>query len=677
MAIQYELYRHDLTTLGFNAAATGLIPKSGSAFLRRKGATVTVDGSIGGAGSATLTVSDVGTIVPGDVVQVNGAGATGTVNLSAYTRTTLNITWAVAAAWVAGNRLTLVTPNAQLFRDPFGVLPVAQPVGFGSATGLLTVYSRVPELDVIRTVDSVLDIIPDQAGLGGRWGLSPLDWEAKFDDSSDDEAAFENALLVAQVRGLAVLELPPGTARIGGNISINSLAGLIIRGSGKSVTKLMFTTAAAQWIITNSTDVVFEDLTIGRTVAGSTHLSFISTSSRCGFRNVHFTKGSGVCLDSGTDSIFDNCSADGDSWNGGFYLLGATRPTIRRFVGRLANSFGTPFIDIDQATKSPRITDLDVVPSDIGSFSFPVVRVRNSGAGAGPNDVIFTSPHLVAGTAGTPRPCVEVLAPSGGGQQPFGVTFGNAQCEDSERAFNITGGRGINISKLRSVGMTQECIYLRDGAGVVSIDHIESSHIGTNLAHVRVAPTAFDIHIDHVKGGNFLRAAAGNTAQQVVLLEDGVGANIWVGPAISRFVTADSNQVVTNNKIPGSGAQRAQVHVFHSQESSSTSVTADHDGVAFYERHYADNDTTPNVEGVSALTLSYGAGISITNFDVGKAGQILFVTNVGANSITMVHAAGLLEHKSGADVVLAVNESIAYYKSKKATKGWLEIDMTR
>jgi len=675
-----ELSRYDLTTLGLNAAGTGLVAKAGSAFLRRKGATVTVASSIGGAGAATLTVSDVGTIFPGDIVQVNGAGATGTVNLPAYTRTTLNITWSGAASWPVGSRLTLVTPNAELFGDPFGVTPVSQPVAFGSASGLLSVYSRIPEMDILRTVDAVLDVIPDQAGLGGRHDISPLDWDAEFDGVTNDAVAFNNAFTVAQVRGVAVLQLPPGTAILGSSIALNSIAGLIVRGAGKGVTKLLFSTAASQWNISNCTDVVFENLTIGRTVAGSNVLTTVAGASlRIGFRSVHFTKGLLLCIDSGTDTFFENCSADGDSWNGGFLFLGAKRPKIRDFVGRLTNSFATPFIDLDQAVTSPRFVDVDVVPSDLASFSFPVVRVRNSGGAGvdGPSDVQFISPHLVAGTVGTPRPCVEVLAPSGAGRQPAGITFRDAQCEDSERAFNVTGGRGLSISGLRSVGMTAEAIYLRDGAGIVSLDHIESSHIGVGLlAHIRVGPTAFDVTIDHVVGGNFLRATAGNTAQQVVLLEDGVGSNIWVGPAVHRFITADSNQVVTNNKVPAS-TQRTGIHVFHNQESSSVSLTSDHDGFVLTERHYSDGDTTPTVEGVGALTLAYEAGVSITNFDDGKGGQLLFVTNVGANSITLVQAVGLIEHKSGANVVLAVDQSIAYYKSKKGTKGWLEVDMVR
>lgn len=674
MAVQYELSRIDLTSLGAGVGTTLLEPKSGTAFLRRKGATVTIAGSVGGPGAATVTVSDVGSIVPGDTVQVNAAGTTGTVNSIPYTRTTLNITWAAAVSWVVGDRLVLVTPNVDTFIDPYGVTSVPQPLAFGSASGLMSVYTRVLEVDVIRTIGATIDIITDQAGLGGRISASPLDFDAKFDDSTDDATAFANMLTVAQTRGRGIIELPAGVTRLGANVSFTDITSLTIRGQGKNVTELRFTGAAVGLIIDNCIDVVFENMTIGRTLAGSVALTTVQADcTRTGFRNVHFNRGWGVCLDQGVDTFFENCSADGADWVTGMLFLNAVRPKVLgSFVARVANNMTNPFIDIDQDTRSPRFENLDVQPSSLATFTILPVRVRNSDGTAsapGPTNVIFDAPHLVGGNAAGPgaKACVEILANAGTGDDPIGTVFNNILCEDSERAIDMQGGVGTRVDGIQSIGMDEECIYVKAGASHVRLNDIESSHIGISKAHVRIDGAASDVRVAGAHGGNHLRSAAGNTGASVVSIEDGVGQRI-----VATMVSHDKSTVdqgVVNSKT----SARSEVHVFHNIRSGSAPASPVHEGFGFQARNYTNDDTTPSVESVGLIQLSYGAGITITDFDEGSLGQIIFVTNTGANTITIAHAASLITTITGAALALLVDETVMFYLSPKATKRWVQI----
>lgn len=675
MAIQFELSRYDLTSLGLNLSGDGLLPKEGIMFVRRKGATVIL--AAAGSGTETIFVSDVGTIVPGDSIQANGQGATALVNSAGTTRNTLNVTWSGSTSVPVGVRLTLASPDVDVYSDPLQetvVLP--QPITFVATDGLLQVYSRTPEVDFIRTIDEITTVIPDQAGLGGRIGFSPLDYDAKVNGISDDSTAFGDSTTLLQLRGGGLLVLPPGTAALGSDMAVTNLSGAVIRGQGKSITTLEFSTASTKVALSGCTDVTFENMTIGRDQAGSVPLlSITSGCVRTTFRNVHFRDGDSICLDSGTDTRFENCSADGASWVGGFSFLNATRPKVLDFVGRIANNSTTAFVIIDQNTASPRFTNVDLAPSAVGSFSFPCVLIRSTGGvNTGPTDVVFSGTKLVAGNVGTAQTCVEVQA-SASGDEPTGVTFRDTQCEDSERAFDFVGGLSVTVDGLRSVQMDEECIYLRAGVQHVTIDNIETSHIGLNLAHIRVDGAVGDLSIDNVKAGNYLRSG-GVSALSVVHIEDGAGERLWITKC-QRAASGDASQVVRNDR-GFSGTIRADIHVYHNQESAPTPTTPIHEGFRPSVRIYAGGETTISAEAVGVITLAYGAGVTILTMTEGGAGQRVTITNVGANSITLKHqnTGGGTDFNFSdpvADKVLAVDESIVVELSSKAAQGWMEI----
>ena len=655
-------YRYDITILSPATGDTRVEPKVATISPRPKGARISLPGS-GGPGNVAIPLSDLGTLVPNDTVQINGVGAIGTVQAAAYSQFIINVNFGVAVTFAGGDRLVRTTV-VTAFKDEL-IQDVLSPV-VTDVNGAVAFYTRQQELDLVATVGSIVSVLPDQPGLGGRFSLSTTDFGAGFDGVTADATATNNAFVNMVTRGKGLLELPPGTSMLGLSINVTGFNGFVIRGQGKGITKLLFTTAATQWLLTSCTDLVFEDLTIGRIVDGSAALvSNAATCTRTVFRNCHFERGSRICVDAGVDTLFENCTADGVGWLGLFQHVGAVRPVTNRFVARIGNSIAAPnaLVEYDQACISPRLLNPDFGPS--GAFNFICLQVQNSGGAgvAGPTNLVVDNPHFESGTL----PCVKVLAPSAGGGVPRGLNFRTVSCEDSERAFDLFSGICISIDGLESVGMVEECIYARSGVGDITIEGINSSHIGANKDHVRIDGSVFGFYIDRVKGGNFLRSTAGNVAASVVHIEDGIGLPGWV-MMVSRTFAADVLQVVDNDK----GNNRLYIYVSHCLESSSTPVSPDHEGFGFKEKFYDNESTTPLVEGTGSITLAYDAGITITDFLTGAPSQLLMVTNIGANTVTIAHNAAI-RNKSGASLALLINQSVLYQKSEKSPFPWLQI----
>ena len=663
-----EGYRQDVTLLDASSPGDArLITKVGAITLKRKGATVTsATGSPTGGGLVNVQVSDVGTIVPGDTVKVNAVGQTGVVQAAGYTQNTLPITWSGGASWAPGDRITVETPSSApiAYSDPHLTLVITQPIPTGATTGRATFYTRAQDIDYTVVVDSVTSLQVDQAGIGGRQSVSLSDWDGRGDGSFDNTTAFANALLVLGASTGGVLEIPPGEWRIGSSITLAALSGVVIRGAGKGLTKLRFTAADKQFILTTCLDVKFENCEIGRTVDGSVPLIDIAaTCFRTVLSEVHFIRGSLAWKDQGTDTRVINPTWDGSGWTSGALLLNAKRPYILHPVARIANSLasGTGFIEIDGSCESPRIVDPDIAPADLTLTTGTALVVKNTQNGIiGAKDVLVEHGRLVGGNkAGTERPAAITNSPTGiGATSPSLVRFRGTQFEDSQNAIRVLGCNVVELDGCSVVGMAEDGVYI-ETVTLMRIIHHNSSDVSqkTNNTYHHIKTGSIGVittvYIAGLTYGNQVRGGT-NKALNAIFLDATIGTPFLIG-GVTGDALALSGATLVNN--PATTSRTGQ-YVSHIERNvGGIAVAAEHEAVAWASRTYTAA-ANPSVQNVRNVIFNSGA-FGLTNFIGGVEDQEIWVLNTAAVTITLTHGA-TLKNNTGANILLTQNLSVRY-----------------
>lgn len=647
-----EGFRYDTT---FLAPASGsdarLIPQACAVVLARKGATVTVPGS--GSGNQAVSVSDPGTIVPGDTVQLNGQGTVGTVQASGYTSASIVVNWPVSASWIKGDRLTVQTPGSApvAYTDPFLSDVLAQPIAFGSGTGRASFYTRERDLDYIVTVGATVSVVPDVAGFGGRVEVTPQDAGARWDGTTNDAVAINNRLTWFQARGRGVLELQPGDGIVGSTLTFTNIVGLKVRGYGKGVTRLLANVAAGNVLSIGSgcRDVVFEDMTIGRTLNGSAHLILVQAGAqRTVFRRCHFLKGSHIVLDQGTDTAFDDCSADGDGWAGGLAFLSAKRPKVRTFVARYANSLGAGigFIDVDQATESPRIDLADVAPSDLALYTGTALIVRLSGGVTAPKDVLVANSKFVGGDlAGVERPAVIV-------SNGEGITFSEVTTEDSLNGYAVSGGddvtwHGGRVAGIAEHGMTiTNCLAPRI-IGLASSDVGEKADGVYDHVHMEFGTGLLYPLIHGLLYGNYLRGSP-NRARHVVFGDPSIRLMASAVHGYQSFISGDI--------FNGFDFDQTTLSHYREKVGAFVDIPPLHD--VFRLNPLDSAGANPDVARRGYVRFTNVAPINVTNFTNGHEGQLLYIVATTANAVNVINGATIAT-RTGADVALVSGKGMA------------------
>jgi hypothetical protein len=662
-----EGYRQDVTLL--DASSPGdprLITKVGAISLKRKGATVTsATGSPTGGGLVNVAVSDVGTLVPGDTVKVNAAGSTGVVQSASYTQTNLPILWAGAASWAQGDRITCETaasaPTA--YSDPHLTLVITQPIPTGATTGRATFYTRAQDIDYTVVVDAVTSLQVDQAGIGGRETVKLGDWDGRGDNSFDNIGALQNAVAVVAASAGGVIEIPAGTWLLSAGLALANLAGVVIRGAGKGLTKLRFTNATSQITLTNCLDVKFQDIEIGRTVDGSLPLMIInSTCFRTVLDQIHWTRGSYAWQDQGIDTRVIQPTFDGSGWANGALLLNAKRPYIEHPVARIANSLssGVGFIIVDGACESVRIVDPDIAPADLTLTTGTALVVSNTQAGAaGAKDTLVQYGRLVGGDkAGFARPAVILNKQTGGGgaTNPSLVRFSGTLFEDSQNAARLLGCDVVEFNGCSVVGMYEDGVFV-DTVALLRVFNHESSDVGQDASgtrsHIKTGSTGAvsQVFIAGLTYGNHVRGGA-ITAESAVYLDPTIGR-----PYTVLGVTGDSATLSGDVVHDGPALANDRVGAYVSHVQQTLSVASAHEAVAWASRTYTAA-ANPSVQNVRNVILNIGA-FNLTNFTNGVEDQEICVVNINAGT-TILKQGATIKNNTGVDVSLTANQAVRY-----------------
>lgn len=637
MPIFYEGHRYDLTSLGpFSGADLRLVPKAGTIALRRKGARISAPGS-GGPGIVIIGINDPGSIVPGDTVSINGAGATGVVQGTNYTSLTLDINWSGGVSWLAGDRLIVENGRPDAYSDPYLTSSLGPSFAFGSSNGLSSFYSQPSELDLIRTVGSTVDIIPDQAGLGAKHSHTPLDVGMKADGTTSDTAAIQNRITYLATKGRGVIELPPGDISLTTGISISGFTGgLKIKGQGRGITRL--TSSVHSFILfalSTSSDVVFEDLSFVRAVGTPAQpaVTIANTCSRVRFNRVTFTACGIAVQDQGTDTIYNDVYCDGSSWAKGVYLLGAVRPKIRSLVSRISTSLSSTdgFVDIDGAI-SPHLDDLDIKPS-AATHTGTAVRIR----GVATRDVLISNSALSGGdNSGTERAAIKI-------EDGSGITVLGTTMEDSLNAVSISGGTGnvgnVLLASSTVVGIAEHGVVATANYNTLQISDHKSSNIGEKGAntydHLFLDPNlgTLSTKINGVIYGNFIRGA-GNSSRYVCNIGQ------LASPPDITGVYGDPSTVGTA-VFNVNAALDPTASIAHNEEKNGP--TERHPAVAWPV--LSSTSTTPTVTKRKVIRMT--SAVTITNFLGGRDGQTITVWNASGGTLTITDGANIIARVAG------------------------------
>lgn len=650
MAIVYRLFHHQFDFFKNQVGSSLQVPADSiTVTIFRQGARVSSSVGSGGSGVVVIPVYDPGHVGIGDTIQINAAGSTGTVgSITATSITTSSTTGALTFG--VNDRVVITSPAPTAYRDDQAQQTLSPVIS--NATGRAECYTFERVIDYIPSGSGISpQLVTDVYGQGVVGTIEPFNIGAKFDGSVTDTLSFTKAIARAKALGKQEIIIPPGTALIDDELVLDGVAGLRVKGHGPGLSVLRITNTSKRlfYLSGSCSDVIFEDLSMeGTSGARTVPLLEDVTSSFLSLRHVRLKDGGNGIKLTGTDAVVDDLQLVG-AWNGVLVnLVGATRPHLNRVRGSLGGY--TTAITLDGATVGALITGCDFVHS--------------SGNGIG----LLTSHSSVSNLR------VQNSRFSGGGAQGVVLVLGNSLsfenviCSDSLEGFLVSGGIDIQLIGCRALRSQNRGYHLSGGTHVrlVGCASSDANQSASTFSHCEIAGAMSDVEVLKFKFGNF---AGGSGAKAVngVLVNDGAGARVFVD-GVTGAIGDVTAAYVSNNKAN----TRAQIYVdTHGLDTTGNQPL--HSGFAFTTRHFSGNEGVPNIEGVNYITLSYSAGISITNFAGGTAGTLLFVTNIGANSITIVDGASTIQTSTGANKTLAVDRTMCFFKSSKATRNWEEI----
>jgi len=666
-----ELYRHDLTLLhGLSGSDDRQIPADNFTvkFYREGAYASSASGSpISGGGSGTIDVYDPGAVSVGDTVQIGATAADGVGTITAITGTQLTVTATTTMTWIKGSRIVPTSGQPKTYVDDRGSeeTTAASEIATGSA-GSAFAYTRERVVDLIVSGTGVsASVIPDQTGVGQGLTVSPMDWGARVDGSTNDYQALANCIAYVVARGGGVIEIPPGTMRLGSTVIIPAGQKIRFRGSGRGLSIFEINHTNVGFSVAGS-NVEFSGLTLKR-LTGTAHTLLILTADDTRVQDVEFTGGGiGLGLFQDINTTVSNVIFSGSGWTSFITTYDSTRPHFVDIIARYSGNI-TRGIDIDTDTKSPRFDRVNISPATVTASGGPALVVRQATAGTNPpRDVIVTSSTLCGGSSTGTAPGVQVIA----GQV---VEFIGVNVVDSNIGFDIDGGTGVRIIGGSHVGINLDGIDINGGSYVHVVEHLSSNVnlSGSSKDHINIAAGLNDIYVNGLTVGRMIRGTSTPQARYGVAIEAGASARVQILGIRGAIADLSSGWYLN-------GSTSAHVDISHNIEfgnnrsyAHSATSAAEGTGGAIGTKTITSG-TTIDVTNVSTLILQYSGATTLANLTGGATGQVLYVVAVNTNA-TVTDAGNINLLGAGAFAMTTAGSTLTLVYESTILGKWLEV----
>lgn len=670
----YELFRHDFTI--FKAASvtdTSRIPASGVLIdIYREGATAQGAGSDVGAGT-TISVHDPGRIVAGDTVVVGTGTVTRTVGSITASSIVISAGGGGTFSWSDGDRIIPTNTRPVTYTDDAGIETTAVTSQITtSSLGEGFCYTRSPHVEAIANDGGTKTLISDISGGGGREQVSHFEWGGRADGATDDSASIADALEYLLAVGGGVLKLPPGTIRLGSTVTLAGFNNISIIGAGRGVTQIQINHAGTGIDLTGAcADISISGLQITRLTGTADHIQIGASCLRVSVEDVIFSAGGIGIDDHGTDTRINKVWFITTGWTTFVRLDAATRPHITSLVARPSNNW-TRGIDIDTATTSARLNNVDIAPAGAVSSAGGIgIHIRDTGGGVDPRDIIVQGAHLVGGTTTGTSPAVVMDA----GQ---GVQFSSCTVEDSSIGYDLNQGNGCLINGGFVIGIQTHGIDVASALtfltvqGTVLSDCSQSST--TTFHFVNIGNNVVDLAVYNMTFGNFIRGGAIQC-----------GNVIRCGTALDRIqllgIHGQLSSISGGNTVSGGSFNGQTSDLSHCVDVGTTTYTHTSPVAGFLSsasarlvgvKEILDGSTTTSVQNVHSLQLNQTGSVVWTALNGGRAGQVVMITNLsGAFTATFNDAGNFSLNTALGNYVMGQNDTLTLQSDGAGT--WYEL----
>ena len=615
----------------------------------RQGATVSSTKTLV-AGADTISVYDPGSIRVGDTIQLEATATQWSVTV--ISGGSITVATGNSVTVTLGQRLIVITARPNVYIDVSGFTQASGTVGqapsTGAASGASAWYAKQRVVDVIASGGSLVtaQVLPDQHGASVGWDEVTLEdfgggETLALPGVADNGPALTATIDYVNLNDVHTLKLGAGTYMFLTGATVPASSVVRIRGNGTRQSKLVFNTGTGSLLtVASGGTLILEDLTLVRSSGTAAILDLQAGSLNCVIRRCRF-EGGGI-TDSGTFNAVEDVQIIGAT-DISLNVSGATQGRYRDVRAQLVNPVTGSLCQVTNGASGCEFT----------SCMFPQASIiGSSGRGvlvAGTvNQIRFIGGRFSGGTLAD---AIEVQAGNS-------IHFDSPYITASRVGVLVSGGNDIQLKNALVTSIQQKGVDVTGGA-IIGITNHRSSNVSlastTVHSHIRIVGTVNNVLIDGVYVGNW--AAAGG-----VLAANGVEGTSGGGVGwMVRNVQGDRATINTALVNLASGAN-AEVFVDHTL-ATTVNATPFHSGFAYKTVGYTNDDTTPSVGGVGYITLSYGAGITVTNFDDGTSGQLLFIKNTGgANAITIADGA-TISNTSGANYTLTAGFVAAYFRS--------------
>lgn len=628
-----RLYRYLLVFLKAKSAgdpARVPVTLASTLTILKRGAWTQGSGNDSAGAGATITVHNRGEIVAGDTIAINVTGGN-TRTVASVTATTI-VTQAGgsgAFVWADGDRIIATSGKPTIYSDEQGVETVASKTT--DANGNAAFYLKKRWADVLLSDTGVVSGTYDVEGETETETITPEDFGAVRDNSTNDGAAFTAAIAYLKAMGGGVLQLGAGTYRMATAQTLD-FNNITIRGMGRGVTTLNCNASITAFTILG-TDVAFEDISFTRTSGIPTYFSVSSGSVRVALRRCNFAGGGQVMNDSGADTILDNIEVFGGSnWLGVYYAAGAARARLTNVKVRNETTASVSFlfyIDTDSIGITFTACDFYVTSPGTGTV-VPMIYIAKDSAGTNePRDIKFVGCRFCPGQGAD-----AVTINDGRGLHFIGCTI-----EDALNGYIIAGGKVIKITGGLIVGCREEGIDINGGSHIriSGVDISDINQANSGKSYIDVAAGVDDVSVFDVTVGTFVRASA-QSGVYAVNVAAGVSDRVQVlglrsdGSLISGLISNASTSQLGDysHNIDSVG------NVYHS-----AGINKDQDGTPLIGTKFMTGaETTTDVRNIHTLYLLQSGNTVWLNLTNGINSQLVRIQNISGSFTATFNNAG-------------------------------------
>jgi len=634
----FRLARYDFTLYkAQSGSSTARVPAAGVVVkVYRRGAwanqTVTFGDGVGG----TVNVIDPGDIVTGDVVQIATGGVTRTV--SAVTATSITFSAGSGSFAVTDGIRLVVTANDNGSPPPYG-----RPLTFTDEKGTEETATRHQSAPTdsngetfFYSYNFIVDAIADDAGtltlvadvVGGDpvQVNGPEQWGGRGNNADDTASAFTDLLVrIKNVEAGGTINIPAGTWRLGSTVTINTIAGLTLKGAGREQTILSINHSGIGLDITGScTDVTIEGMTIQRLTGTADQIQIGSGNTRTTIRDVLFKNGGTGIDNQGVDTRIENVWFTGTGWTT-FIQERGTRARITNPIARPGANWSIG-IDVDSGCSNCRIISPDV--SGGGSFTGIGIQVRNSLATTAPFDIGIVAPYISSGfsNAGILIDAVNSLDVTGG------------MLQVSSNAVRISAGTGMKFIGLTAYASNENSFDINGGSHIRITECISSNcNVGAfadNRAdHVNVAAGVDDISINGLTVGKLF--SAGTSARYGVRIEAGVSDRVQILGLRGNFsdlTTGWISNLSTSTDVDISHNIEAGASQSYSHSTVSGMAPATYGAAGPGIKTITDGSTSTSVTNIHTMVLNQSGSVTWTGFVGQNDWQVLRIISIHATN---------------------------------------------